>query len=369
MKASRLALLLPGGVALLAGLNGALLLLDVPAPVGADRLADRHGVVMVLGFLGTVIALERAVALRERWGFLAPGLLGAGGLALVSPLPAPLGLLLLVDGALVLAAVYAVLHRRTRDPGILVQLLGAVLAACAAGLLLIVDTAAVVPWLVGFIVLTIAAERVELARLGMPRGAAETLFAFAGALTFAAVLALTVPALGSRAFGLVLLLLALWLARADVARRTIRVAGLPRLSAAAMLMGYAWLTAAALTWLVLGSPSSIPMYDTVIHGVFLGFAISMVIAHVAVILPAVLGISLPYHPAMWVPLAVLHLGLVVRIGLGNAAGIPGAMTIGSVITVAALLLLVLTIVSLGVRGSRRSAVPSSRKRTHDHARA
>lgn len=354
MRRSRLALLLPGGVALLAGLNGALLLLGLSAPVDAERLADRHGVIMVLGFLGTVIALERAVALRASWGYLAPGLLGAGGLALVSPLAPVLGTLLLTNGALVLVAVYAALHRRTGDPGVLVQLLAAVLAACAAALLLVVDTAALVPWLVGFIVLTIAAERVELARLALPSGAPETLLGFAGTVVAAAVLALTMPEIGTRAYGLVLLLLALWLARHDVARRMIRTAGLPRLSAAAMLTGYAWLTIAALAWLILGVPRSIPMYDTVIHAVFLGFAMSMVIAHVAVILPAVLGIRLPYHPMLWAPLVVLHLGLLIRIGVGNGLGIAAATTVGSVVTVAAMLLLVLTILALGRRGTRGS---------------
>ncbi|MGJ3560863.1 hypothetical protein ACR6C2_30315 [Streptomyces sp. INA 01156] len=61
-------LLLPAGLALLAGLDAALLLLGLPAPVTADRLPEVHGVLMVLGFVGTLIALERAVALGRPWG-------------------------------------------------------------------------------------------------------------------------------------------------------------------------------------------------------------------------------------------------------------------------------------------------------------
>ena len=49
-------LLLPGGLALLAGLDAALTLAGVPAPAGSARLAALHGSLMVLGFLGTVIA-------------------------------------------------------------------------------------------------------------------------------------------------------------------------------------------------------------------------------------------------------------------------------------------------------------------------
>src|SRR5690606_6815504 len=88
----------------------------------------------------------------------------------------------------------------------------------------------------------------------------------------------------------------------------------------------------------------------------------MVIAHVAVILPAVLGIRLPYHPTLWIPLVVLHAGMLVRIGLGNGAGIPAAMTGGSVVTVAALLVLVLTVLGLARRG-RRESRPAARAAT------
>jgi len=60
----RLALLLGGGVAMLLGLDAGLLLLGLPAPVTIERLPEVHGQLMLIGFLGTVIALERAVAPR-----------------------------------------------------------------------------------------------------------------------------------------------------------------------------------------------------------------------------------------------------------------------------------------------------------------
>ena len=99
-------------MSLLAGLNASLLLLGLPAPINISRLGDVHGSLMVLGFLGTVIALERAVALRQRWGFLSPALLGIGGVALLTPAPRALGQALLVLGCLALSAVYAALWRR-----------------------------------------------------------------------------------------------------------------------------------------------------------------------------------------------------------------------------------------------------------------
>src|SRR5699024_10789747 len=77
----RMIFLVPGGAALIAGILGGLSLLGVlPAP---GHLADRHGWLMTIGFLGTLIALERAVALRRSWGFLAPAATGAGAVLLL----------------------------------------------------------------------------------------------------------------------------------------------------------------------------------------------------------------------------------------------------------------------------------------------
>ena len=77
----RLVFLLLGGLSLLAGLNAALLLLDLPAPLTGARLSEMHGELMVFGFLGTVISLERAVAARRWWAYLAPATLGLGALS------------------------------------------------------------------------------------------------------------------------------------------------------------------------------------------------------------------------------------------------------------------------------------------------
>ena len=80
----RVALIALAGVSLLTGLNAALLRLGMWAPVDSDRLADLHGPAMTLGFMGTLISLERAQALRSPLAYLAPALLGAGSLALAA---------------------------------------------------------------------------------------------------------------------------------------------------------------------------------------------------------------------------------------------------------------------------------------------
>ncbi|MFK5633570.1 MULTISPECIES: hypothetical protein [unclassified Ornithinimicrobium] len=242
-------LLVPGGLALLTGLDAALTLAGLPAPAGSPSLAVLHGPLMVMGFLGTVIALERAVALRQPWGLL------------------------------VLVLVYVALHQRNSDPVVAVEGLGAVLAAAAALLMTRVDVLVTVPLLIAFVVLTIGAERVELARLAMPRDATTTLTGFSVLVAGAAVAATLWPTTGGRALGGVLLLLTLWLVRHDVARRLVRSSGLPRFAAAALLAGYLWLAVAATTLLLVGRPVG-AAYDVVVHATFLGFAMSMVLARV-----------------------------------------------------------------------------------------
>lgn len=258
--------MLPGGICLLAGLSAGLLLIADPAPADPARLPDVHGVVMVLGFLGTLISLERAVALRQPRAYVEPAALGLGGIALAAP-PVPLvvGRSLLMVGCAVAVATLVALSGRQHDDPTATQILGAAMAFGAAALWTKLDVADLLPWLVSYIVVTIAAERVELARLTMPLWSGRVLLLTSAALLFAATTALLKPDAGAHVFGALLVVLVTGLARIEVARQTIRSTGLPRYSAAALLLGYVWLAVAGVTLLVGGSPSSPERYDTVVQ--------------------------------------------------------------------------------------------------------
>ncbi|MHB8186184.1 MAG: hypothetical protein ACYDDU_08850 [Dermatophilaceae bacterium] len=335
----RLVFLIPAGVALLAGLDAGLLLLGLPAPVTTQQLPDVHGMVMVLGFVGTVIALERAVALRRRLGFAAPALLGVGGLLLTSAAPLRLGQAALAAGSAALVLVYIPLWRRQRDDSVLIQAFGAVLATGGAILWLGgMPVASLLPWLAGFVVLTIAGERLELARVTLLASATvRQLIGLAAMITLATVLTLLWPVVGYPLLGLSLLWLVGWLMVHDVARRTIRAKGLPRFMAGCLLAGYVWLAVAGAIWVLAGGVTDGPAYDAVIHAVFLGFTMSMIMAHAPVILPAVLRRRLPYHPVMIAPPVLLHASLLLRLGVGDARSLDMARQIGGALNVVALL--------------------------------
>ncbi|WP_307844878.1 hypothetical protein [Actinotalea solisilvae] len=334
----RLSLLALGGLCLLAGLDAALLLLGLPAPVTAERLPDVHGPLLVLGFVGCVIALERAVALRRAWALAAPAALGAGGLTTLTPLPLAVGAGVLVAGTAALLATYAALWRRQGSGALGLQVLGAVLAVGGALLWWAgVPVPALLPWLVGFLVLTIAGERLELARVGFPGPAAERAVVVAGVAVAAGVVMTLLRPGAAALLGLGILALTGLLVRHDVARRTVRSTGLPRFVAVALLAGYAWLVVAGATWALLGDVREGPAYDAVVHAVFLGFTLSMIMAHAPVILPAVLGVRLPYRTAMHVPVALLHASLVLRVVGGDLRGEAWALATGGALNVAAVL--------------------------------
>ena len=67
-------------------------------------------------------------------------------------------------------------------------------------------------------------------------------------------------------------------------------------------------------------PVAVPTVRAALHAIFVGFVFSMVFGHAPVILPAVLRVRFPYHPALYVPLALLHASLAVRIFLSTTAG-------------------------------------------------
>lgn len=123
--------------------------------------AINHGPLMVGGFTGTVIALERAVALGRLWGYLAPALAASSGFLLILSFPYTVAALPLLLSSLVLLAAFGVFIRREPANFTLVMAAGA-LTWCAGNTLLVLGRALseVVPWWAAFFILTIAGERI-----------------------------------------------------------------------------------------------------------------------------------------------------------------------------------------------------------------
>lgn len=335
-----------GMLSLIAGVLAGLIRLGWNLPVPWSTLPVAHGPLMVSGFLGTVIGVERAVALDRRWAYNAPLLTGLGGLALMAGLP---GQLLMTLGSLVLVVVFVVIVRRqptlftaTMGLGALVWLMGNILYLSGRPLYTIV------PWWIGFLALTIGGERLELARLVQLSPTSHTAFLVIIGL-FSAGLVLTAITFetGMRLVSVGLLLLSLWLLHHDIARRTVRQTGLVRFSAVCLLSGYVWLGLSGLMGLLSAELLGGLRYDAILHAFFLGFVFAMIFGHAPIIFPAVLNRPISFQTAFYAHLALLHLSLLLRIAGDLLAWLPGRRWGGLLNAVALLLFLINTERSMG----------------------
>lgn len=322
-------------------------------PALQPSLISAHGPLMVSGFLGTLIAVERAVALRQTWTYLPPALCALGGVALIAGLPPAAGALLISLGSLGLVAVFIEIVRRQTALYTLTMALGAGL--WLTGNLLWLSGQPiyqVVFWWAGFLILTIAGERLELGRLVRLSRYAEGLFlASTGLFIGGLLLGLIDPAPGARLVAAGMLALALWLLRYDIARYTLRRPGLPRYAAICLLSGYVWLAAAGILGLWYGLLVAGLYYDALLHTVFVGFVMSMIFGHAPIIFPAVLGRPIRFTPTLYFPLAVLHASLILRVA-GDLAAKPVVRMWGGLFNGLALLIFLGLIAVSVVQGSR-----------------
>ena len=161
----RIGLLAAAGILLLTALWGGLLRLGWAWPVLRPTLPALHGPLMVCGFLGTLIGLERAVGTGKRWAYAGPALTAAGALLALAGVPAPLPALLVTLGSAVVFAVLVTLVR-TVPALFTVVIAGGGLAWLVGNLLWLAGRPipVAVVWWIGFLVLTVAGERLELSR-------------------------------------------------------------------------------------------------------------------------------------------------------------------------------------------------------------
>jgi hypothetical protein len=301
-------------IALLLGLWTGFARLGLTLP-GGVALADFHGALMIAGFLGTLISLERAVALGRWWSYLAPATSAAAAVLLIAGATSYAAFLFFLAGLLLTFNSLVVVTRQLALFTVMLAVAAACWAVGTAVWILGGPVAGVSGWWLSFLVLTVAAERLELSRLLSPPPLSQAAFVVA-VLAILAGAARGELARGDEAYFMAFGLLATtaWLLGNDVARRTVRMGGQTRFSASCMLLGYFWLGAAGLL-LVLAPPAAMTFsYDAAVHAIAIGFIFSMIFAHAPIVLPAVVGLRVKYSAALYAPLALLHVALLLRIG-------------------------------------------------------
>jgi len=329
-----------GAVSLLTGLWAGAVRLGLDLPALNEELPSNHGPVMVVGFLGTLIALERAVALDRLWPYGAALLAGISVLTVLLGFPPEFGAALALVGSCLSILVFVSLYRLAPAAHFIVMILSAVLWAVGNTLWLAAQPFNVAaPWWAGFLVLMIAGERLQLSRVMQRPAHSFWLFhASVAVLLIGLVISLPAFAIGIRIAGLTLLALALWLFRYDIAGRTVREHGLPRYMAVCLLCGYFWLAAAGMLWIAFADDFVAgPKYDAMLHAVFLGFVFSMIFAHAPVIFPSIIGGTLPFRAGFYLHVILLHGSLLLRVA-GDLASSTAVQQWGGVGNIAAVLL-------------------------------
>lgn len=331
-------LLVLAAAALLTGLYAGLIRLGLLAGSAHAVSPMAHGPLMINGFLGTLIGLERAAALDKKWAFGGPVFMAVATLLMLAGQQVPAGWALIL-GSVGLTVVMVFLYYLQPKIYHLIMALGA--ASLLIGNLLFVlghPIYSLVGWWAGFPLLTIFGERLELNRIMRPPKQARQLFA---GLVLGWILALAGThfdrTLGWSIASLLLIAISGWLIQYDVARRTIKAAEWTRYSALSLLTGYGWLILAGLLGLLVGFPTAGPLYDALLHMLFVGFVFSMIFAHASVIIPSLSGKLIPWHAYFYLPLVLLHLFLGIRIA-GDLLGMPLVRQIGGYGNVAAIVL-------------------------------
>ena len=294
---------------------------------GAHRFvaADVHGLLMVLGFLGLLIALERAITIGTRAAYLAPTMTAVATLALATPLPRIMGGLLLTAAGTLVTVSYV---RDLRSPSTAAVLLSSGAAAWAAGAALWTGGSGpilITPLLAAVLVLTILGFRLRDGRLGLPDRAVYRRLMFTPTAVFAAGVAITpiTRPLGLVIAGIGLLAQVPWLLWWDASRTELRLGGLTSFAARSTLAAYVWLGVSGAFWIAIGLGATGALFhDALVHALFLGFVLSWLMGHAPSFVPALVGSGPVDLPIRYLPLALLQLSVALRIGADLAGSYP-----------------------------------------------
>lgn len=356
----RLPIMIAVLLTLLAALWAGLYRIGWQIPALIPTLPMSHGPLMVSGLLGTVVALERAVAIRERWTYFGPILSVLGAMVLIvdgsskiGPIFITLSSLCFVIVSLVMVNRVPALYTATMAMGSLAWFVGNTFWLAGWSI------SEIVYWWLGFLILTIVGERLELSRIVQRGRISQPLFMLALGVTVAGLIVSIINyTLGVRMTSLGFTALALWLFAFDIARRNIRRTKTTRFIAVNLLLGFGWLLIGGLLGLRYAGVIAGPTYDAMLHSLFMGFVLSMIFAHALIIMPALSGLPVPYHRLLYGPVFLLHLSLSMRIigdlGLWRPLRLWGGLL--NVVAVLCFLFMLAVFTVLEMRASRnRSA--------------
>jgi hypothetical protein len=312
-------------------------------------ITAHHGAIMVGGFLGTLIALEKIIPLKKKSLYIIPLMNATSVLFFFLDQP-KVSIALLIASSAALSFVFYYYFRSQRTIVYILMLAGAI--CWLIGNILLMTKffyPLAFPWWTAFALFIIAAERLELMKFLPVSGPAKSVFVVL-LLSFVAGVLFSFHGTGNLICGLALTGVSLWLMRNDLIGINLKKKALPRFVAVALLTGYISLLLTGIFFIVLSDQWL--TYDAVVHSFFIGFVFSMIFAHGPIILPGILGITAtPFSRMLYLWLAVLQGSWLIRI----SADILVALAIrkaSGLLSVIAILGYFVTMAFLAIRSQR-----------------
>jgi hypothetical protein len=296
-------------ISLVIGILAGLFRMGWSIPMG--EVAGEHGALMTGSFLGTLICLERIVALKKKWMYIIPVI---SGMSLIFFLLGNqmIAMTMLTIGSLGLVYIYIDLINRFKEYYFYIMMIGAI--GWAVGNIIMIVAPfypQAAPWWIVFILLTVFGERLELSKF-LPQSKLKRATMIISISVFMVGIILPYHSIGKIISGVGLLLMAIWLLKYDIARKSVKAHGMHRFTGSLLLAGYFWLMVCGL--LMIYDFNSIYNYDAMLHTFFLGFTFSMIFAHAPIIFPGVAGLVIrPFHDTLYIWAILLQISLALRI--------------------------------------------------------
>ena len=312
-----------------------------------------HGAIMVGGFLGTLISLEKIIPLKKKPLFIIPLLSAFSVLFFIVSRPfISISLLILASLGLVVVFVH---YLRLDRSLIYALMLGGALHWLIGNIMLLTKNfyPLAFPWWVGFVLFIITAERLELTKFLPVSKFQKKLFTGLLMLFFTGVL-FAFHGIGNILCGIALIGVSNWLMRHDLIGVTLSKNGLPKFVAISLLMGYIALLLTGVLFITFSNQWF--AYDAIVHTFFIGFVFSMIFAHGPIILPGVIGLSVkPFHKLLYLWLFLLHSSWFMRIFSGAFSEFAWRKTSG-LLTAFSILAYFITMAFLIIRDLRNGKV-------------
>lgn len=297
-------------ISMLIGLYVGFIRIGWTFPVGSSLPIPYHGILMIGSFLGTLISVERIAFLKTSWTWFIP-ILMVSSLFFILFQQHTIAFSVLLLGGLGYCFISFQNYQTNKYQGNLLMLIGAAFQVIAFSVFIITHSypKTFASWML-YLIFTIVGERLNLTRfLPVTKKAITELYIWLGLILVSSFL---------YHFGLAVVVsislcgIAKWLIHHDIALINIRKQGHFKFLGVALLSAYIWLIiSGGLGFMTTDTPY---LYDALLHSFFVGFVLTMILAHAPIIFPSLLQIKfIPFHPIMYVWLLILHFSLFLRI--------------------------------------------------------